>query len=127
MVLSVVAYLFRTGFKKWLMARISDFTGDCLGAAQQLMELLIYVAFAAAFYNAACRHPNWGQHMTTNNQAYQSHRHLVQLVRVLVNQFCRATSIMCAEACSNGRLNYIAAATYLDDEMRERIAHHKDH
>lgn len=51
LVISVVAYLFRTGFKKWLIARIGGFTGDCLGAAQQLMELLIYVAFAAAFYN----------------------------------------------------------------------------
>ena len=51
LVISVVAYLFRTGFKKWLIARIGGFTGDCLGAAQQLIELLIYVAFAAAFYN----------------------------------------------------------------------------
>ncbi|MFA0076926.1 adenosylcobinamide-GDP ribazoletransferase [Vibrio artabrorum] len=50
-VLSVVAYLFRVGFKKWLMARIGGFTGDCLGAAQQLMELLIYIVFIAAFYN----------------------------------------------------------------------------
>ena len=50
-VLAVIAYLFRVGFKKWLIARIGGFTGDCLGAAQQLMELLIYVVFAAAFYN----------------------------------------------------------------------------
>lgn len=49
--LSVVAYLFRTGFKKWLMARIGGFTGDCLGAAQQLMELLTYLVFITAFYN----------------------------------------------------------------------------
>ncbi|CAK2082214.1 Adenosylcobinamide-GDP ribazoletransferase [Vibrio crassostreae] len=51
MVLSVVAYLFRAGFKKWLTARIGGFTGDCLGAAQQLMELLIYLVFITAFYN----------------------------------------------------------------------------
>ncbi|CAK3669078.1 Adenosylcobinamide-GDP ribazoletransferase [Vibrio crassostreae] len=51
MVLSVVAYLFRAGFKKWLTARIGGFTGDCLGAAQQLMELLIYLIFITVFYN----------------------------------------------------------------------------
>ncbi|WP_299693499.1 adenosylcobinamide-GDP ribazoletransferase [uncultured Vibrio sp.] len=50
-VLSVVAYLCRTGFKKWLTARIGGFTGDCLGAAQQLMELFTYLVFIAAFYN----------------------------------------------------------------------------
>jgi adenosylcobinamide-GDP ribazoletransferase len=49
--LALVAYVFRIGFKKWLIARIGGFTGDCLGAAQQLMELLIYIVFAAAFYN----------------------------------------------------------------------------
>ncbi|MDN3630478.1 adenosylcobinamide-GDP ribazoletransferase [Vibrio lentus] len=51
LVLSVVAFLFRAGIKKWLMARIGGFTGDCLGAAQQLMELLTYLVFIAAFYN----------------------------------------------------------------------------
>ena len=51
LVLSVVAFLFRAGFKKWLTARIGGFTGDCLGAAQQLMELLIYLVLTAAFYN----------------------------------------------------------------------------
>ncbi|MFA0655523.1 adenosylcobinamide-GDP ribazoletransferase [Vibrio sp. 10N.222.49.C12] len=51
LVLSVVAYLFRIGFKTWLMARIGGFTGDCLGAAQQLMELLTYLVFITAFYN----------------------------------------------------------------------------
>ncbi|MGO2318039.1 MAG: adenosylcobinamide-GDP ribazoletransferase [Vibrio toranzoniae] len=50
-VLAVIACLFRVSFKKWLMARIGGFTGDCLGAAQQLMELMIYVVFTAAFYN----------------------------------------------------------------------------
>ncbi|MEZ9445153.1 adenosylcobinamide-GDP ribazoletransferase [Vibrio sp. 10N.222.54.F12] len=51
LVLSFFAYLFRVGFKKWLTARIGGFTGDCLGAAQQLMELLIYLVFITAFYN----------------------------------------------------------------------------
>ncbi|MEZ9600850.1 adenosylcobinamide-GDP ribazoletransferase, partial [Vibrio sp. 10N.286.46.A8] len=37
--------------KKWLTARIGGFTGDCLGAAQQLMELLTYLVFITAFYN----------------------------------------------------------------------------
>ncbi|MGO2161149.1 MAG: adenosylcobinamide-GDP ribazoletransferase [Vibrio toranzoniae] len=50
-VLAVIACLFRVSFKKWLMERIGGFTGDCLGAAQQLMELMIYVVFTAAFYN----------------------------------------------------------------------------
>ncbi|MEZ8745843.1 adenosylcobinamide-GDP ribazoletransferase [Vibrio sp. 10N.261.49.A5] len=51
LVLSFFAYLFRLGFKKWLTARIGGFTGDCLGAAQQLMELLTYLVFITAFYN----------------------------------------------------------------------------
>ncbi len=51
-VLAFVAYVFRVGFKKWLIARIGGFTGDCLGAAQQLMELLIYIVFVAGFYNS---------------------------------------------------------------------------
>lgn len=33
----------RFAFKHWLMSRISGFTGDCLGAAQQLSELVIYL------------------------------------------------------------------------------------
>ena len=35
--------VFRIAFKRWLIARIGGFTGDCLGAAQQLSELLIYI------------------------------------------------------------------------------------
>jgi adenosylcobinamide-GDP ribazoletransferase len=41
--LVLVAVVFRSFFKAWLMARIGGFTGDCLGAAQQIMELLIYL------------------------------------------------------------------------------------
>jgi adenosylcobinamide-GDP ribazoletransferase len=33
-------YLF---FRRWLQKRLGGFTGDCLGAAQQLMELLSYL------------------------------------------------------------------------------------
>ena len=30
-------------FVRWLVAKIGGFTGDCLGAAQQISELLIYL------------------------------------------------------------------------------------
>ncbi|NOH97935.1 adenosylcobinamide-GDP ribazoletransferase [Vibrio sp. 99-70-13A1] len=49
LVLLVLAFIFRYLFKKWLLARLGGFTGDCLGAGQQLMELLIYLFFIAAF------------------------------------------------------------------------------
>lgn len=39
----VVLLIFRWLFKKWLIAKIGGFTGDCLGAAQQISELIIYV------------------------------------------------------------------------------------
>lgn len=44
-ILIVVSYAlaFRFLFKKWLLARLGGFTGDCLGAAQQLMELQFYL------------------------------------------------------------------------------------
>lgn len=35
--------LFRACFVRWLSAKIGGFTGDCLGAAQQISELLIYL------------------------------------------------------------------------------------
>jgi len=47
--LLVLAFIFRYLFKKWLLARLGGFTGDCLGAGQQLMELLIYLFFIAMF------------------------------------------------------------------------------
>ncbi|HBY87749.1 MAG TPA: adenosylcobinamide-GDP ribazoletransferase, partial [Colwellia sp.] len=31
----------------WLMAKIGGFTGDCLGAGQQLSELLIYLTLVS--------------------------------------------------------------------------------
>lgn len=51
LVLIVAAVLFRIGFKAWLNARLGGFTGDCLGAAQQLMELLIYLILITSVHN----------------------------------------------------------------------------
>lgn len=47
LVLVAVMVLFRALFKRWLTARIGGFTGDCLGAGQQLCELLIYLTLLA--------------------------------------------------------------------------------
>ncbi|EGU36469.1 cobalamin synthase [Vibrio ichthyoenteri ATCC 700023] len=47
--LLVSAVVFRHIFKAWLIKRIGGFTGDCLGAAQQLMELLSYLLILAWF------------------------------------------------------------------------------
>ncbi|WP_286271440.1 adenosylcobinamide-GDP ribazoletransferase [Thalassotalea hakodatensis] len=40
-------YIFRVLFRRWLIARIGGFTGDCLGACQQLVELIIYLLIVA--------------------------------------------------------------------------------
>lgn len=45
----IVLITFRWIFKKWLMAKIGGFTGDCLGAAQQIAELLIYITLVTTF------------------------------------------------------------------------------
>ncbi|NOH61497.1 adenosylcobinamide-GDP ribazoletransferase [Vibrio sp. RE88] len=42
-VIAGITVIFRIMFKHWLMKRIGGFTGDCLGGAQQIMELLIYM------------------------------------------------------------------------------------
>lgn len=39
--------LFRQLFSRWLRVKIGGFTGDCLGAAQQIAELLIYFVLVA--------------------------------------------------------------------------------
>lgn len=49
--LVLVMALFRWLFKKWLLAKISGFTGDCLGAAQQISELLIYLTLLSFISN----------------------------------------------------------------------------
>jgi len=43
LVLFIVLFVFRLAFRRWIIARIGGFTGDCLGAAQQVSELLIYL------------------------------------------------------------------------------------
>ncbi|WP_111978401.1 adenosylcobinamide-GDP ribazoletransferase [Algibacillus agarilyticus] len=47
--LSVCLLFFRWGFKTWLNARIGGYTGDCLGAAQQIAEIVIYLVLIASF------------------------------------------------------------------------------
>ncbi len=51
LVLISVAVIFRAWFKRWLVKRLGGFTGDCLGAAQQLMELIIYLVIAGFAQN----------------------------------------------------------------------------
>jgi len=46
-ILLSVVFIFRYFFKKWLMAKLGGFTGDCLGAGQQIAELLIYITLLA--------------------------------------------------------------------------------
>jgi len=50
-ILVTVVVVFRLLFKRWLLSRIGGFTGDCLGAAQQLSELLIYLTLIAWMVN----------------------------------------------------------------------------
>nr|WP_194717314.1 adenosylcobinamide-GDP ribazoletransferase [Vibrio sp. S9_S30] len=52
-IVGVTGIAFRIVFKRWLMARIGGFTGDCLGAAQQLVELLFYLIVLGAMGNLA--------------------------------------------------------------------------
>ncbi|MEZ8881552.1 bifunctional adenosylcobinamide kinase/adenosylcobinamide-phosphate guanylyltransferase [Vibrio lentus] len=60
------------------------------------------------------------------NQASQRNSHLVLGgARSGKSSFAEQQTLCAFEACSNRRLHYIATATFLDDEMRERITHHK--
>ena len=43
----ITLLIFRTIFKRWLIARLGGYTGDCLGACQQISELLIYLVVIA--------------------------------------------------------------------------------
>jgi adenosylcobinamide-GDP ribazoletransferase len=43
--------LFRFVFVRWLLAKVGGFTGDCLGAAQQISELLIYLVLVFFIYD----------------------------------------------------------------------------
>ncbi|WP_077339249.1 adenosylcobinamide-GDP ribazoletransferase [Pseudocolwellia agarivorans] len=49
LLLILTLFIFRAGFKQWLIKRIGGYTGDCLGACQQLSELLIYLVILASF------------------------------------------------------------------------------
>ncbi len=41
----------RSVFKRWLMSRLGGFTGDCLGALQQISELVCYLILVAFIHN----------------------------------------------------------------------------
>lgn len=41
--LAITLLIFRTAFRRWLLTRLNGFTGDCLGGAQQISELIIYL------------------------------------------------------------------------------------
>ncbi|KAB0463579.1 bifunctional adenosylcobinamide kinase/adenosylcobinamide-phosphate guanylyltransferase [Vibrio kanaloae] len=59
-------------------------------------------------------------------QASQRNSHLVLGgARSGKSSYAEQQALSALAACSNRRLHYIATATYLDDEMRERIAHHQ--
>lgn len=45
MVLVVIALAFRWAFAVYLRRRIGGYTGDALGAAQQVIEIIVYLAF----------------------------------------------------------------------------------
>ncbi|PMM51337.1 bifunctional adenosylcobinamide kinase/adenosylcobinamide-phosphate guanylyltransferase [Vibrio splendidus] len=61
-----------------------------------------------------------------NNQNNQRNSHLVLGgARSGKSSFAEQQALCALVACSNGRLHYVATATYFDDEMRERIAHHQ--
>jgi adenosylcobinamide-GDP ribazoletransferase len=47
----VMLFLLRIAFRKWLISKIAGFTGDCLGAAQQVSELVIYLVMIAHLSN----------------------------------------------------------------------------
>jgi len=42
-------FIFRYTFKRWLLKRLGGYTGDCLGACQQISELIIYLVIVAIF------------------------------------------------------------------------------
>ncbi|WNC70110.1 adenosylcobinamide-GDP ribazoletransferase [Thalassotalea nanhaiensis] len=46
-IIVVMLAIFRFSFKYWLNKRLGGYTGDCLGAAQQIAELLIYLSIVA--------------------------------------------------------------------------------
>ncbi len=49
-ILVICLAVLRFAFKRWLKARIGGFTGDCLGAAQQLSELAVYLILVSVVH-----------------------------------------------------------------------------
>ena len=49
--LILLMIIFHKVFKHWLIAKLGGFTGDCLGAAQQISELLIYIVLVVYWSN----------------------------------------------------------------------------
>ncbi|OIQ26276.1 adenosylcobinamide-GDP ribazoletransferase [uncultured Vibrio sp.] len=49
----------RAMFKRWLIKRVGGFTGDCLGAAQQLSELTIYLILVGFSDNQVALFGGW--------------------------------------------------------------------
>jgi adenosylcobinamide-GDP ribazoletransferase len=43
LIIIITLLFFRFCFVRWLIAKVGGFTGDCLGAGQQISELLIYL------------------------------------------------------------------------------------
>lgn len=62
----------------------------------------------------------------TNHMSQRNSHLVLGGARSGKSSFAEQQALCALETCSNGCLNYIATATYLDDEMRERIAHHKN-
>jgi len=50
--LLLLLLLFRFLFRTWLIEKIGGITGDCLGAAQQISELIIYIVLLASIFIA---------------------------------------------------------------------------
>ncbi len=42
-------WIFRVIFRRWLISRLGGYTGDCLGASQQVSEILIYLVMVNHF------------------------------------------------------------------------------
>ncbi|MDN3701587.1 bifunctional adenosylcobinamide kinase/adenosylcobinamide-phosphate guanylyltransferase [Vibrio artabrorum] len=64
--------------------------------------------------------------MTNNNPNTPLNHHLILGgARSGKSSYAEQQAIHALKGLSDGRLHYIATATYLDNEMRERIAHHQ--
>jgi adenosylcobinamide-GDP ribazoletransferase len=49
----VMLLVLRFVFKQWLVKRLGGFTGDCLGALQQISELIIYLLLTVSIHSLA--------------------------------------------------------------------------